>query len=317
MASGARDNELWHEMLERQSGVISREQALLAGWTADQVRQRQRNAQWHRLHPGVYATFTGPLPWQGRLWAALLHGGHGCAASHLSAGRLQGLVDDDPPTIEIVVPWGRTVLRQPGVVVRSSRHLEHRRHPARTPPQTRPEDTVLDLVEGSGRLDDVVGWLARACQRRLTTPERLRSAVSQRSRLTNRRLVLDTIGDVSDGVASPLEHRYRRDVERAHGLPQATRGERVTVGGRHWYADVRYPSFCVRVELEGLRWHRPEDRWRDGLRDNAAVLVGDVVLRYDWRAVAGRPCATANEVAQVLRRRGWRGTPRRCPRCTA
>jgi hypothetical protein len=227
-------------------------------------------------------------------------------------------VDDDPQLLEVTVPWGRTVLQRPGIVVRTSRHLASRRHPARTVPQTRIEETVLDLVQLSDTVDSVVGWLTSACQRRLTTPEHLQQAVARRARLKHRRLVMDSISEVRDGVASPLESRYCRDVERSHGLPRGARGERVTVGGRYWYADVRYRPFRLRVELEGHRWHGADVRWRDAVRDNAGVMSGDVVLRYDWRAVAGRPCATAAEVAAVLRSRGWTGTLKPCaPRCVA
>jgi hypothetical protein len=294
----------WAALLLDQDGVVSRRQALSLGWTTDQIQRHRRSGRWVRLHPGIYSTFTGPVPWSSTVWAALLHAGPDALASHRTAGRLQGLVDDEPEVVEVLVPWGRRVTRRPGLVVRSTRSLPARRHPARRPPQTRVEETVLDLVEASTGADDVVGWLTKASQRRLTTPDRLMAASRHRPRLRHRVLVLDTIAEVREGVASPLESRYR-GLERAHGLPQALRGERITIGGRHWYADVRYADFRTRIELEGLRWHRPEDRWRDSLRDNAGVVHGDAVLRYDWRAVAGRPCATAAEVAVVLRSRGW------------
>lgn len=318
MVRDAPNAELWRELTLRQCGVVSREQAMAAGWTTDQVQRNRRGGHWRRLHPGTYATFTGPLSWQAQLWAALLHAGDGAVASHRTAGRLQGLVDVEPVPLELLVPWGRTVSPRPGITTRSSRHIDARRHPARSVPQTRVEETVLDLVELSLTSDDVVAWLARACQRRTTSSDRLLESVHRRPRLRHRRLVLEALGAVSSGVASPLEHRYRRDVEQAHGLPRASRGERIAVGGRHWYADVRYPSHRVRVELEELEWHRAEDRWRDRIRDNAAVLYGDVVLRYDWRAVAGRPCVTAAEVARVLQARGWPNAPQLCsPTCRA
>ncbi|HET8616645.1 MAG TPA: hypothetical protein VFL94_14050 [Actinomycetales bacterium] len=316
LAAGAR--EAWAALVVEQDGVVSRQQALGVGWTTGQIETHCRRGRWRRLHPGVYAAFTGEVTWRGRLWAGLLHAGAGAVASHRSAGRLQRLVDTDPDVVELLVPWGHRVTAQPGLVVRSSRHLSARRQPARSLPQTRVEETVLDLVELCMRDDDVVGWLTRACQRGLTTPTRLQSALAGRQRLRHRPLVRDALADVVSGVASPLESRYHRDVERSHGLPRASRGERVTVEGRHWYADVRYRAYRLRVELEGLRWHAGEDRWRDAARDNAAVLSGDVVLRYDWRAVAGAPCATARQVAGVLRTRGWPGAVRTCgPACAA
>ena len=56
-------------------------------------------------------------------------------------------------------------------------------------------------------------------------------------------------------------------------------------------------------------------RFRDMERDNAALLGGDVTLRYGWQDVTDRPCAVAREVAALLIRRGWTGLPTRCRRC--
>jgi hypothetical protein len=95
----------------------------------------------------VYATFTGPLPFPSRLWAALLHAGADAVASHLSAGHLQGLVDEAPTVVDVSVPDAHRVTARPGPWVHRARAHAVRRHPARSVPQTLVEDTVLDLVE--------------------------------------------------------------------------------------------------------------------------------------------------------------------------
>ena len=133
--------EQWSALLADQAGVVSRQQALQVGWTTDQIETHCRRGRWRRLHPGTYAAVTGELPWQAQLWAGLLHAGPSAVASHRSAARLQLLVDSDPDVVELTVPWGHRVTDRPGLVVRSSRHLEVRRHPARSLPQTRVEDT--------------------------------------------------------------------------------------------------------------------------------------------------------------------------------
>ncbi|HET8615331.1 MAG TPA: hypothetical protein VFL94_07385 [Actinomycetales bacterium] len=126
-----------------------------------------------------------------------------------------------------------------------------------------------------------------------------------------RTLVTQVLADVADGVASPLELFYR-ELERRHGLPGGEANARTTVRGTNRYTDVLYRRFRLRVELESLAWHPEDARWRDARRDNEAVLAGDAVLRYDWRAVVGRPCDTAAEVASVLRARGWAGHTTPC-----
>ena len=306
------------EVSERQAGVLSRSQAMAAGLTRSQVVHAVRSGRWRRLHPGVYATFSGPLPFATRLWAGLLHAGPNAVASHATAGYLQGLVDAEPSAVEVSVPDAHRVVRRSGLRVHRSRRHELRRHPARSVPQTLIEDTVLDLSEGCVREDDVVGWLTRACQRRLTSPVRLRAAVARRARLRHRRLVQEILDDVATGVASPLERRYARDVEQAHSLPRSDRNAPAVIRGVRRYRDARYRRQRTTVQLEGLAYHPEDESARDDARDNAAVIDGDAVLRYGWAAVVGSPCAVAAEVAELLRSRGWTGQLSPCsPECCA
>jgi hypothetical protein len=124
------------------------------------------------------------------------------------------------------------------------------------------------------------------------------------------------LGDISGGAHSPLERRYIRDVERPHGLPPARRQVRTARGVRTEYKDALYEDFGVGVELDGDLWHPPEAHWRDRHRDNAAAAGGIITLRYSWPDITQRPCQVAAQLAAVLRRRGWRGTPRPCgPGC--
>jgi very-short-patch-repair endonuclease len=76
---------------------------------------------------------------------------------------------------------------------------------------------------------------------------------------------------------------------------------------------VLYEAFATIAELDGVIHAR--QRFRDNRRDNAALLDGDVTLRYGWADVTERPCQVAFEVAAVLRARGWTGFPARCSSC--
>ena len=109
-------------------------------------------------------------------------------------------------------------------------------------------DSVTALV--------AVDVVLRATQRRSTTAERLRRAIGQRQRQRWRGLLLEILAEVEIGVASPLELRYRRDVEQRHRLPPGicNEPERRGRGGR-WYRDVRYRDWHVVVELDGREAH--------------------------------------------------------------
>lgn len=308
------------ELARAQSGALARRQLRRLGVSRRVVRTELRARRWQRPYPGTFVVFTGPLPPLARVWTALLYAGQDAVATHETAAWLDGLRDDLPATVDVCVPHGRRHrASRTGVRVRQSRHLATRRHPTRTPPRTRVEDTVLDLTDGQRGADAVIDIVLRACQRRLTTAARLRATGRQRKRLRWRALVADLLTEVVDGVQSALERRYRRDVERAHGLPRGTRNRVEGQRGRRRYRDVRYHRFRVIVELDGRAAHPEEWRERDDLRDNEVTeLEGARTLRYGWQSVAARPCRTAAQVGRVLRARGWTGWPRPCgPDCVA
>jgi very-short-patch-repair endonuclease len=188
-------------------------------------------------------------------------------------------------------------------------------HPSRLPPQTRVEETVLDLAQAATRPAEAVALIATACGRRLTTPARLRAALDRRTRMRWRADVREACAAAEVGCHSILEARYLLRVERAHGLPVAVRQHRIRAAAGTTYDDVTYDEYGVVVELDGRRHREPEAGQRDSARDNRRAAEGKVVLRYDWTAISHRPCAVAAEVARVLRARGWTGTTVTCARC--
>ena len=175
---------------------------------------------------------------------------------------------------------------------------------------------MLDLVQLAPGFDDVCGWITKACAKRLTTEEKLRAALAMRKKMRWRAELDDVLAAAGSGIHSVLEYRYLRDVERAHGLPRSRHQVRVVIDGKVAYRDAYYEEYLVAVELDGRLAHPDEERWRDSHRDTQAGAQGVQTCRYDWRDVYARACQTALLQAQVLRRRGWRGTPKPCsPGC--
>jgi hypothetical protein len=297
---------------EQQDGLISRPQALALGMTDAAIAWRLRTRRWQRVLPGVYATFSGRLDRRCRLRAVVLRAGPGSVLSHRTAAELWGLIAEPSGSIHVTVPRGTKVGRIPGVVLHHSARTDMACHPALSPPRTRVEETVLDLVASSETVDDALGWVFRACAGRHTTPVRLSTAMCLRRRLRWRAEVSRALGEAAAGVHSLLEHRYLNGVERRHGLPPGTR-QLVTRRGRsRQYADVAYEEYGTIVELDGRAAHPEENRWTDIRRDRAQAADGRVTLRYSWAEVSTRSCAVAAEVARVLRQRGWTGDLRRC-----
>jgi very-short-patch-repair endonuclease len=293
-----------------QAGVVTRQQLLGCGMTDAAIDAHVRGGRWQRVGRGMFATFTGPLPRQSALWAAVLAAGPGAMLSHESAAELNGLVEPACAAIHVTVPANRRSRAPSGVVVHRSRRAVSKRHPVRLPPQTRIEETVIDLTQSADTLDRAIGWVLRAVGGRLTTVQRLARSLRQRGKVRWRLELLAALHDGAAGCHSLLERRYLHRVERAHGLPRATRQRR---RGR-WYDDVTYPGYGVTVELDGKAAHPTASRFRDHRRDNAAVVSGQRVLRYGFDDVTRRPCAVAREVATLLAAAGWRGPSRTCGR---
>jgi len=304
-------------LVRHQLGVVSRSQVIRAGLTADMIKFRVRSGRWQQIYPGVYATFTGVLGRGPQLWAALLSAGSGAVLSHDTAAELHRLIDRQTGAIHVMVPRQRHINPVSGAVIHRSGRAIEAVEGYSNPPRTKVEETVLDLTQTARTFDDVCGWVTRAFARDLTDEARLRKAMTQRTKLRWRSDLDELIAAVSGGDHSVLEFRYHRDVERAHGLPKPDRQVPFTgPGGRRGRRDRVYQEYGVVVELDGRLAHPAEHQRRDQARDNAAAVGGQQTLRYGWPQVKWEACATAAEVAKVLRRHGWEGRPRPCsPGC--
>ena len=306
-------------ILGYQAGVVTRVQAHGAGLSDDAITHRVATGRWQRTYLGVYATFSGPLSRQSRLWAAVLYAGPGAVLSHETAAEQQRLLDKPAPLIHLTVPAARRVVIQEGLKVHfSQRALADRRFPPGVLPQTLVDDTLLDLVDQADTFDEVCALVTRAFGRRLTTEGRLRATAHMRKRLRWRGDVDALITEAAHGTHSALEHRYDRDVEAAHALPKSRRQSPYTKpDGSKGFRDRAYQRYRVVVELDGSSAHPEENRWADRERDNHAATLRQQTLRFGWKHVRHQRCDTAAVTAIVLRNHGWRGSPKPCsPQCT-
>lgn len=297
-------------------GVVCRADLLAAGWTSRRVQSKVERRHWQRLYPGVYATFTGPVPPLSRASAGLLYAGAGAALSGRTALWLWGLEAACPARVEIAIPAERRAAGQPGLLITRHRELSSAVHPVATPTRLRLEQALLQVASTEMRAEEVVALVLRAVQQRRTTSDRINAALAQSGRHRWRGLIIDVTADVRQGVLSPLERRYLRDVHRRHRLPAATFNGRDTAGANA-YRDVRYEEWDAVIELDGREAHPAHLIHRDRGRDNRLTLMGVPTLRFGWAETAGHPCDVAAQVAALLQLRGWPGHPVRCgPRCT-
>jgi hypothetical protein len=301
----------WPELLDFQSRIVGRRQAVGNGVTGSAVGRRFRSGAWQRLHRGTYATFSGVPPRQARLWAALVRAGSGAVLSHETAAEVHELIDKPAAKIHITVPISHDPARRGpirGVIIHRSRNVASQPLPPWQLPRTPIAETVLDLIESAKTTDDAFAWLTRAVSRDLVHPAMLREALKARKRMRRRPWLLEALTDVADGVMSPIELRYVRDVERAHGLPSARRQVRRELDGGVRFLDNFYEAFKLCVEIDGRLTHPPEQKWRDADRDSDNLFRDDVqTIRLGLRHVTSGRCAQAAKLAALFTRRGWDG----------
>ena len=298
------------DLIVRQSGVVACWQATRLGLSAEAFRNRLRRGDWQRLHHGVYATFTGRPDREAQLWGALLRAGPDAVLSHYTAAERHGLLSRPSTVIHVTVRSGHNPARGskiPGLVVHRSDSALGRRHPAMTPPCTRVEDTVLDLIRMARTADEAYDWVCKALGQRRTTAERIRAALDTRDRFPMRSEVQAALDDAGEGMLSWLERRYVRGVERPHGLPTARRQARVRHGTGNRYLDNLYEAYRLCVELDGAAAHPAEKRWHDNRRDRANLAVAQTVtVRLGFLDLVDQAhaCKTAAEIAKILSDRG-------------
>lgn len=305
------------ELRRQQAGAFSRAQAMAYGITDKVLLGRRRARQLQRVHTGVYVDFTGPLPWETRMWAAWLSCGPNAALTGATALRRYGVaVDSQDERIQVAVPHSRRVEPKAGVVVTRHRRLASLVQPSREPPMVRLEIALLVIAAAEVDVSRQAAVLFDACRQRRTTPPRLLTELDSLPELPGRRILRRILSEAAEGVQSFLEQVYLQRVERAHGLPRARRQVRALAGGKVSYRDSEYSPYCVIVELDGQLGHADAaSRWRDMTRDNAAATSGKVTLRFGYQLVSD-PCGAAVQVIAALRLRGWRGTPHPCsPTC--
>jgi hypothetical protein len=304
-------------LLDRQDGIIARQQALAAGLEPHDIRRRLRRRAWVQVHRGVYVAHTGPLNWRERAWAAVLWAWPAALWAESALDAIDPRHREEHDVVHLAVDRRRSGLRPPaGVVVHHAEHLDERVQWNASPPRARVEHAVLDVASCAVSDVDAIAVLARWIQLRRTTPSRLLEATSRRARMRRREWLVAVLTDLEEGTCSVLEHGFLARVERPHQLPRAVRQRVARSSQGLVYRDADYGPLLV--ELDGRLFHdTARARDRDLERDLDAAVDRRGSIRLGWGQVFERPCSTAAKLAVVMRRHGIDVRPRACsPSCT-
>ena len=218
------DDEGLEVLIHEQQRIVSRTQLLAAGRSDSEIRRRLRSRRWQIVHPGVYATHTGPLGYDERIVAALLYAGPEVAWSHYTAAEQFGLIKrDGRGPVYVTIPWRRRVRARPGLVITRDKHWEDRLA-AVVPPRSRPAEAVLEIVGISRSLDDAAAIVAEACQSTSRSDSSSNSTGASTSRLASgggtshgttvrlcgQRSPCATAGSTSSAARAPPPYRSSR-----------------------------------------------------------------------------------------------------------
>ncbi len=292
------------ELLRRQDGVISREQAISAGITADAVDGRLANGRWRRLHPRVYLSADRELTDDARIRAAWLWAGPSAVLTGLAAAFWWGLVPSAPSLPRLAV--GATGRRHctPGIRVVRRGIASADRVVIRGLPTA---GLALTAIEASIELGQPAGsrLLDRVLQRELSFGQLYGCycrGIGRRGWVAATRLLAAS----ADRAASAAERRLV-SLLRAAGLVGWRANVEVALPSGRFVIDVAFVHERVAIEVDGWAWHTDPDRFRrDRRRQNALVLAGWTVLRFTWDDLTNRPARVVAEIQAALARAGAR-----------
>jgi very-short-patch-repair endonuclease len=285
----------------RQHGVITRRQAIAAGFSDSAIGRCVESGAWVRLHPGTYRVFPSADAYAAQLVAATLRAPGRAWASHRAAAVIWGLVEPPQP-VEISTTAN----------VRSARLVVH--HLEDLPVGDRRRKSGVPVTSVERTLVDL-GGLVSVARLEAAAVEALRGGLTSVARLTERvdaleergrsgprhlRRLLHAWGSDAAPPESVLESRLRRLLHR-HSIPPGVPQLQVSDGTFRARLDLAYPEARVAVELDGYRWHGDKVAWRTDLaRRNRLTGLGWRVLHFTWKDVTSDPGRVAAEIRSAL-----------------
>jgi hypothetical protein len=307
--------------------MLSQCQLNRLGVSRSAVRRHLRVGRWSQGTSHVFSTTTGPLSFDQRLWAAVLHAGPTALVGGLTAGAVHGLRNWDREVVTVLVDDELSFDPLPGVrFFRSRRPLADRRSP-RALPLCRIEPAMLLFAAYEPNQRTGFGAVAAVCEQRLTVVDSSR-AWTERMRPLRRARQLRALFDDVDGGAQSLAEVDLRKMCRTFGIaPPRSQRQRRDRAGKRRYTDAEWRLADGRIlvlEVDGGFHDDVLQASDDGRRQRKLSTRERVVLsctafelRYHPEDVAQDLIALGVPVVseRVVRwARRTRGRPRRTTR---
>lgn len=278
----------------RQYGVIRRDQALSSGMTERMIARRVEKGRWIRLAPGVYAFASAPPKWHRQVSAAVLSQPRALVAGR-SAARLHGFPGYGIGRPELIVPASANARSPLARLIRDSHFDSIATTRIEGFSATTVAETIWTLAARipRGELEHLVD--DRLAARKLQVDEfdpiltriygeRRPGGPALTAVLADRRL------DAYQPATSELEAHLYPLLDHPEIPPYRRQCPIALDEGIEAVLDAFIDDWGLIVEADGRRWHtRQADFERDRRRDNAALAMGLIVVRFTYRMLVDEP----------------------------
>jgi very-short-patch-repair endonuclease len=293
----------FRQLIRRQHGVVSLEQARAAGYTRQTVARKVAAKAWFPAGPRVYQVAEHEETPRSRAIAALLSLGVDATLVGVSAAWWWGLHDTAPARPQVAVPPERRPRPRDDVDVlrRPIAPTDRTRVSGLT--VTKRALTVLDAAARLG-VEDGARVADRALQAGSVSVETLRAAHSRTLGRHGSPVGAELIALAAGGARSWAERELHRRMRGAGITGWGANTEIVLPGFGRALGDVVFEEAKVVVEVDGWAYHRDLRAFqRDGPRQSALAAAGWVVLRTHWYELREDPAVFLARLRATLRSR--------------
>jgi very-short-patch-repair endonuclease len=273
---------------------------LAAGIPPGVITRLIRSGFLHPLHRGVYAVGHTALAQFAKEHAALLACGHDAVISGISALYLWGIVESEPPHVDISVA-ARHCRTRSGIRLHHIHAIDEgdirRRHDL---PVVFPAGALIEFAAEAGA-DELADVVAKARLKGLIREGELEEAAAGRGRRCGAARMRAFLRDEDEPAItrSRAERQFRRLLKEAQ-LPPPTAN--AAVAGLN--VDFLWEAEKVVLEVDGWPFHRDRRAFEnDRKRDRILSDAGYHVIRITVRHFTHEPLALIAHIARMLDRR--------------
>jgi very-short-patch-repair endonuclease len=269
------------QLATEQLGVVSRAQLRELGISRHHVRSQLVAERWQAWSGRVIALMTGPVTYEQRLVAGLLHAGLGAKLDDLTALEALGLRNWETEDVHVLVEHGLKVPAVEGLVIHHSRRVpDDDVTTALGHPSVSAARAGIDAASAMRSERRATGLLVALVRDRLTTAADILECLAGLEKVRHTAAFRAALVYADEGAESVSEIDIGRLLRRA-GLTDFRRQVPVmtSLGLRRFDVVVTLPDgSLLNVEVDGPHHLEPEQRSIDAAKDAAAAALGMAVM---------------------------------------